>query len=283
VAKAHGRDADGAPIYFCIWCGSRRNLTREHVLAKKWRKHLGDAASPRVVSGWQLDLASLQPIAIDETTPRQGSFTWTVSHLVCGPCNNGWMSRLEDAVEPLLFQAAMGHEVTLDAEQQAILLNWLAKTAIVMEFMDDQPKTFEPWLLDWMRPQFENTVPLPGFVSTVTPLSVSRESIMRSTPFARMRLAPLKGLEVVSTVRVATVQLGAFGLTTLYASDSDTWSAMTSTQVMSLLEDSLLAAGQPLLTVRREDPMPAHDHLDRHTRIAFEARRSLERASWPRT
>lgn len=268
MAKPHGRDTDGTPIYFCIWCGSRDSLTREHVLAKKWRKYLGSPDSPQVSGGWQLD-STWKPRYINRVKPRQGAFTWTVPRLVCGSCNNGWMSRLEDAVEPFLLPAVQGRAITWDAEQQSLLLNWLAKTVIVMEFMDGQPKTFDVQLLAWLRSHIEDGVTIPGFVASVSRLELTTMTDMRSTPFSRVQRGAFGQIKIAGTTRVASIQLGGVGLTTYYSSGSDSWSATTEGSTLELLSDGWFPTlPQQHLTVAELPIMTRLQHFDRHSRLA---------------
>ncbi|MFJ2297358.1 hypothetical protein [Oerskovia paurometabola] len=275
MAKPHGRDEDGTPIYFCIWCGSRESLTREHVLAKKWRKYFGSPDSPRVYSGWQLDLATMRPLRIDRTLPRQGAFTWTVPRLVCAPCNNGWMSQLEDAVEPILLPAALGKVVALDEGQQGLVLKWLAKTAIVMEFMDQQPKSFDLQRLEWLQRHLGDGYIVPGFVGSISRLSVTTETNLRSSPFSQWRRSPLGRVEVVGTTRVASIQLGAVGLTTLYSSDTDMWSSTVTGTTMGMLEEGMLTGSPYPVNLGDQVVLSRAQHQDRHTRVAAEVGRSL--------
>lgn len=54
--------------------------------------------------------------------------------VVCETCNNGWMSRLETAAQPLLVSMIQGAEsVILDAENQRTVTAWATKTAMVFE------------------------------------------------------------------------------------------------------------------------------------------------------
>ena len=54
--------------------------------------------------------------------------------VVCGSCNHGWMSRLEDAAKPLLVPMFKGEQVSFDLKQQLILATWAVKTGMVFEF-----------------------------------------------------------------------------------------------------------------------------------------------------
>lgn len=58
---------------------------------------------------------------------------------VCKPCNNGWMSRLENRVRPHLEPLLTGPRV-LDADAQTTISIWAVKTAMVLEGKDTDLK-----------------------------------------------------------------------------------------------------------------------------------------------
>jgi len=60
-----------------------------------------------------------------------------VTRAVCKTCNGGWMSRLEYLARPILQPMMTGKPRTLSAEDQLILVRWLMKTAMMMEFVPD--------------------------------------------------------------------------------------------------------------------------------------------------
>jgi len=60
-----------------------------------------------------------------------------VARAVCKTCNGGWMSRLECLARPILQPMMRGKPRTLSAEDQLILVRWLMKTAMMMEFVPD--------------------------------------------------------------------------------------------------------------------------------------------------
>lgn len=55
---------------------------------------------------------------------------------VCQRCNNGWMSRLENEVKPIISPMVLGTPVTLTASQQVQITAWLTKTAMMYDSMD---------------------------------------------------------------------------------------------------------------------------------------------------
>lgn len=68
--------------------------------------------------------------------------------LVCGDCNNGWMSALEGEAKPLLTSLVLTHDGrTFSREDQRIISLWAQKTVLVINKavggdFDDIPKIF---------------------------------------------------------------------------------------------------------------------------------------------
>lgn len=63
---------------------------------------------------------------------------------VCGGCNNGWMSVLEDQAKPVLRDVADLNRDTLTLDELRLLALWAAKTAAMYEFNDVQTRVFSP-------------------------------------------------------------------------------------------------------------------------------------------
>jgi len=52
---------------------------------------------------------------------------------VCGNCNNGWMSKLEDEMKPIVESILDEKLRALDASSQAVIAVWTIKTAMALE------------------------------------------------------------------------------------------------------------------------------------------------------
>jgi hypothetical protein len=52
---------------------------------------------------------------------------------VCGDCNNGWMSRIENKNKPIIACTLQDLTIPLDRQQQTLLSNWALKTAMVFD------------------------------------------------------------------------------------------------------------------------------------------------------
>ena len=53
---------------------------------------------------------------------------------VCGPCNSGWMSVIQNQTKPILLPLLGGDRLTLRKRDQAILATWVTMFAMVAEF-----------------------------------------------------------------------------------------------------------------------------------------------------
>ena len=55
---------------------------------------------------------------------------------VCKSCNNGWMSRLENDVQPILrpMMTASGGTISLSPNDQEVLARWIYKTVLMADF-----------------------------------------------------------------------------------------------------------------------------------------------------
>lgn len=105
----------------CIFCGASPT-TKEHLLPE-WLA--------REIQASDLNVKWTRPDGTKSWRGPDDSFGTTVS-CACGEnCNNGWMSRLEDQVRPILGPMATGQRRHLPPVEQAVLARWAWKTAIV--------------------------------------------------------------------------------------------------------------------------------------------------------
>jgi hypothetical protein len=70
---------------------------------------------------------------------RQGDVTAIRLKVVCGKhCNNGWMSRLETRVRPILIPLLTGSRITMNKYHQEVLATWIAMKMVVCEFSNPE-------------------------------------------------------------------------------------------------------------------------------------------------
>lgn len=116
-----------APVGTCLFCGASGPLTDEHIYGK-WLRKLGykGGGVREIVPG-----DGSQPII-----QQGGPFTKALK-IVCYPCNNEWMSGMEEEAKPLLIAMfnAQG-SVRLDQAAQVTLARWAFKTAAVAAQVD---------------------------------------------------------------------------------------------------------------------------------------------------
>jgi len=108
---------------YCVFCGTTP-LTLEHNPPQWINEFCSD-----------LDHGGTTTFFTDRsrTHPRGASHTVaaTAGRVVCGRCNNGWMSNLENAVKPVLGPMTQGHGTRLTKERQGVLAEWLIKSSLV--------------------------------------------------------------------------------------------------------------------------------------------------------
>lgn len=104
----------------CAFCALTGKLTQEHVLGD-WLSTIG------------LDLRPAPHVTgplnrIDRNLGVRPPFRQTVG--ICGLCNNGWMSRLENAAKRTLTPFILGNPGHLAPEDTGPVAAWLQKTAL---------------------------------------------------------------------------------------------------------------------------------------------------------
>lgn len=118
-------------IGVCIFCGGEGNLSKEHVFPD-WMKQLfpRDSRSTHVegVINWR-DGQPSAPIM----KQRLGHSGTRKTRVVCQACNNGWMSRLENDVKPILATLVLGQRNCILRDELRLLAMWAAKSGCVAE------------------------------------------------------------------------------------------------------------------------------------------------------
>jgi hypothetical protein len=107
----------------CLFCTSPGPLTKEHIFGE-WLRKLGyDGEGTREII---VGTASQQPIL-----QRGGPFSKKLK-IACQPCNNVWMSSMEEAAKPLLIDMFNTTGSTrLDEAAQLVMARWAFKTVAV--------------------------------------------------------------------------------------------------------------------------------------------------------
>jgi hypothetical protein len=135
----------------CLFCGRPWGEVRrsdEHVLARWMRQHesgLLKASQSAYSAGFDLDDQAREFVELPTlVTTKKSSLLTLKTREVCSNCNNGWMSRLEEAARPLIRQVAeaaqTGQSLSLTRDQARTLAVWCQKTATTYELTSDQPQ-----------------------------------------------------------------------------------------------------------------------------------------------
>lgn len=132
---------DEPPEQACWFCGAAligvgaRRKAREHVFARWLLRELCAQKHSFSVS-WN---DAHEQNVLDRRTMVLDAF---VAGRVCDRCNNGWMSRLEDAVQEDLIALAHGTQRLEDLDQRAleVLARWTVKTAFAAQCVALGPK-----------------------------------------------------------------------------------------------------------------------------------------------
>lgn len=112
------------PARRCMFCTGRR-LTLEHAIPEWVLRRLG------ILGGKTKGTMEARVGAEEQRRVWAGAEIKT--RHVCGACNGGWMSDLENRVQRLVAPLLVDLAVPLDASEQAALARWAIKTAIVLE------------------------------------------------------------------------------------------------------------------------------------------------------
>jgi hypothetical protein len=127
IARAGGRMAEREreSVPFCWFCpATSGRKSKEHIFPQWLSAHYGartEVVTPHRVSAMTGKLLSERP-----PKPLSGFKCGDV----CGDCNNGWMSQLEDRVRPILTADKRTGRLTLD--EAGVLAHWFVKTAAVL-------------------------------------------------------------------------------------------------------------------------------------------------------
>jgi hypothetical protein len=114
----------------CVFCGARGKLTAEHVYPT-WTR---DIVMPSVRGESGLIFGDDGRY---EVIPNADVATLTVNR-VCGPCNHGWLSRLEERAKPLLSAPIRGNPRTFRFLEVHTIAAWAYKTCLLASLTSSQ-------------------------------------------------------------------------------------------------------------------------------------------------
>ncbi len=123
----------------CIFCGGT-GMSKEHF----WPKWASQNVSSTQSKSYAQELHTSSgyprvPVHPPHRRKRNGDLSTVKFRVVCRSCNNGWMSRVEQAAKPHLLALMSGVPTVLDRAAQRSIAAWITMKVIVAEH--DQPDT----------------------------------------------------------------------------------------------------------------------------------------------
>lgn len=116
----------------CIFCGSLKNITREHVVPDWLRRVIPRTAKHHSHYGTVLSFAPNTVFIQPSFKVSQGNAGTRKLFMVCKPCNNGWMRDVQDEIIPILSPLVAGRWEDFDPSSGEKIAFWMAMTATVI-------------------------------------------------------------------------------------------------------------------------------------------------------
>jgi hypothetical protein len=113
----------------CIFCG-RPGVTHEHLFSDWLRNLFPRSAADTHTIGRAVEW-SPRPRFVRQI--RQGHSGTKTVRKVCGPCNSGWISEIDDAASRFAPPLILGRSIIVTREAQEALASWFAKIAAVAD------------------------------------------------------------------------------------------------------------------------------------------------------
>jgi hypothetical protein len=111
----------------CIFC-ARGNLSKEHFWPAWAAEHLPGGLARKET--FEISNAST---ARTRTVSRPGSLKHKKLRLVCEPCNNEWMSVIENDAKRVVLPMLLGQSLFLEESAQRLLARWIALKVMVVD------------------------------------------------------------------------------------------------------------------------------------------------------
>lgn len=129
----------------CIFCGQKGSLTREDFFPNWFREIFPRPAGfEKQRLGAQASWHEIDPdgnvvLRVGAShLARPGDLADQTLRVVCSPCNNGWMSRLQQAAKPVLLPYVTGRWRYPETTARRLMASWATMFAMVTEFCDEQ-------------------------------------------------------------------------------------------------------------------------------------------------
>jgi hypothetical protein len=123
----------------CIFC-DRLGVTKEHMWADWLRNFI-----PRELAGHATSFEKIHLRRSEkEFHRRTGDPHSRRIKCVCRPCNNEWMSELQEKAKPYLIPMLSGHEIKLRRNGQTAVASWVTMMVMVAEHLNAESVAIGP-------------------------------------------------------------------------------------------------------------------------------------------
>ncbi|BBM04154.1 hypothetical protein [Microbulbifer sp. GL-2] len=115
----------------CIFCG-QSGMSKEHFWPNWIREHIKKDNSKKYIRGSVQGVPKGNEIEKNEHY-RSGDVTTITFRTVCKSCNNGWMSKLEEDLKPIILNSIGNCDQLLSESETLWLAKWITMKTMVSE------------------------------------------------------------------------------------------------------------------------------------------------------
>lgn len=116
----------------CVFCGSKKDITREHVMPAWLRKEFPPKYNEYSAHSIAIDRIDDTLVVKPQLGGEKISLGSRTLFMVCAACNNVWMSRIQIKAAPILKRMIRGDWAGFTATEGSIISAWVAMTASVI-------------------------------------------------------------------------------------------------------------------------------------------------------
>jgi len=110
-------------------------VTKAHIFAESWT---GLFDKPNDTHEHEVVHRYIDPSTGKQREIKRAKTFALKSRKVCGTCNSGWLSQLEERVRPLMAAFAQNTPMILDSDEQADLAMWATAASLIAMSMDPE-------------------------------------------------------------------------------------------------------------------------------------------------
>lgn len=134
----------------CIFCQHIRKMTDEHIWGEWIQAYVPATSNKHDLSNVRMKKPG-EPAAV-QIRMRAGDSLNARVRVVCGACNSGWMSQIQERAKPFLIPLFDGTPCTIETSAQAILSSWIAMATMTGEYIsrDDKKVAVSQADRDWL-------------------------------------------------------------------------------------------------------------------------------------